>query len=82
MKRALFSIVAVAAMAAAGANYSFTGTTDKNPLEYAIGDTMAFTVTMVDKDASNASVSDLAGKNIELRWTLAGDRASWTATPR
>jgi cephalosporin-C deacetylase-like acetyl esterase len=74
MKKALFGSMLAAAFTAAAANYSFKGTTDKNPLEYTAGDTMAFTLTLVDKDAANATVTDLAGKNLELRWTLAGDQ--------
>jgi len=74
MKRVVLASLLAAAFAASAANYSFKGTTGKNPLEYTQGETMSFTVTLVDKDASNATVADLAGKGIELRWTLAGDQ--------
>jgi len=47
---------------------SFIGTTDKNPLEYKLNETMKFTVTLVDKANNNVAVT---GKN--LRWTLTDD---------
>ena len=66
----LMSLVAAVAVSAPllAESLSFTGTTDKNPLLYQVGEEMAFTVTLVDKDAKNAPV-----KGRRLRWTRVGD---------
>ena len=49
-------------------NLTFTGTSDKNPLLYKVGEPMTFTVTLVDKAAKNAPV-----KGRKLTWTRQGD---------
>ena len=51
-----------------GEQLAFKGGTDKNPLLYKSGETMTFTVTLVDKDLKNAPV-----KGRKLVWTRAGD---------
>ena len=65
---ALMTVIAVRA-----AKLAFIGTTDKNPLEYALNETITFTVTLVDKDNGNAAVT---GR--DLKWTLSGDDSSVT----
>ena len=52
---ALMTVIAVRA-----AKLAFIGTTDKNPLEYALNETITFTVTLVDKDNGNAAVTGTA----------------------
>lgn len=47
---------------------TFTGSTDKNPLLYKVGEEMTFTVTLVDKDAQNVPV-----KGRKLKWKRLGD---------
>ena len=66
-----FAAALGAALAASGEKLAFLGTTDKNPLEYALNETITFTVTLVDKDNGNAAVT---GR--ELKWTLSGDDSS------
>ena len=61
----------LAAFSASAEKLAFLGTTDKNPLEYALNETITFTVTLVDKDNGNAAVT---GR--ELKWTLSGDDSS------
>ncbi len=56
------------AFCAGAEDLSFIGTTDKNPLEYKLNETITFTVTLVDRDADNAAVTGRA-----LRWTLSHD---------
>ena len=56
------------ASCAFGENLTFKGVTDKDPLSYKVGEKMAFTVTLVDKDAKNAPV-----KGRRLVWQFAGD---------
>jgi len=73
-KVVLATLLAVVATAAFAADYTFKGGTDRNPLGYKAGETVVFTVTLVDKDAGNAAVTDLQGNEIELRWTLDADR--------
>ena len=72
MKTGLIAGVALfAAFAASAEKLAFLGVTDKNPLEYALNETITFTVTLVDKDSGNAAVT---GR--ELKWTLSGDDSS------
>lgn len=47
----------LAAFSASAEKLAFFGTTDKNPLEYALNETITFTVTLVDKDNGNAAVT-------------------------
>ena len=66
--RLLAGLTLLAAFAASAEKLAFLGTTDKNPLEYALNETITFTVTLVDKDNGNAAVT---GR--DLKWTLSGD---------
>jgi len=69
---------ALCGLSASAEKLSFVGTTDRNPLEYAVNEQMTFTVTLIDTANGNAAVT---GKN--LRWTLkddGGQTASGTAT--
>jgi len=70
MNRTLLTLAAAAAVAvpALAESLTFTGTTDRNPLLYKVGETMTFSVTLVDRDARNAPV-----KGRRLRWTRVGD---------
>ena len=69
MKRAFIcTCMLMMGFAASAEKLAFLGTTDKNPLEYALNETITFTVTLVDKDNGNAAVT---GR--ELKWTLSGD---------
>ena len=70
MNAKLMSLVAVAAVSAPlfAESLTFTGTTDRNPLLYKVGEEMTFSVTLVDKDAKNAPV-----KGRKLTWTRVGD---------
>ena len=80
MGRRACGIMCFAAMAAvfvaqaAKESLSFHGTTDKDPIAYACGEEMVFTVTLVDRNAKNAPV---AGRRIA--WTLDGDDGSHRA---
>ena len=76
MKRAVCGFVFAAALAsaAAGESLSFYGTTDRDPIAYACGEEMVFTVTLVDRNAKNAPV---AGRHVA--WTLDGDDGSHRA---
>ncbi len=56
---------ALTASSAFGANITFTGKTDKNPLEYQPGETMTFTVECFCDDAP--------AENVKLRWVRSGD---------
>ena len=72
MKKTILAGAALfAAFSASAEKLAFLGTTDKNPLEYALNETITFTVTLVDKDNGNAAVT---GR--ELKWTLFGDDSS------
>ena len=72
MKKTILTGAALlAALSASAEKLAFLGTTDKNPLEYALNETITFTVTLVDKDNGNAAVT---GR--ELKWTLSGDDSS------
>ena len=72
MKRAFIcTCMLMMGFAASAEKLAFLGTTDKNPLEYALNETITFTVTLVDKDNGNAAVT---GR--ELKWTLSGDDSS------
>ncbi len=74
--RNLLGLGALFGVFAAGAeDLSFIGATDKNPLEYALNETITFTVTLVDRDANNAAVT---GR--DLRWTLSHDDATLDKT--
>ena len=68
-----FAAALGAALTASAEKLAFIGTTDKNPLEYALNETITFTVTLVDKDNGNAAVT---GR--DLKWTLSGDDSSVT----
>lgn len=68
MKRLVGFGVLCAAFAVGAETLAFMGDSDKNPISYALNETITFTVKLVDKDAANAVVG---GK--ELRWTLSGD---------
>ena len=80
MEKRACGIMCFAAMAAAFVaqaakeSLSFHGTTDKDPIAYACGEEMVFTVTLVDRNAKNAPV---AGRRIA--WTLDGDDGSHRA---
>ena len=63
-----FAAALGAALTASAEKLAFLGTTDKDPLQYALNETITFTVTLVDKDNGNAAVT---GRN--LKWTLSGD---------
>ena len=60
-----FAAALGAALTASAEKLAFLGTTDKDPLQYALNETITFTVTLVDKDNGNAAVT---GRN--LKWTL------------
>ena len=62
------AMAAVFVAQAAKESLSFHGTTDKDPIAYACGEEMVFTVTLVDRNAKNAPV---AGRR--FAWTLDGD---------
>lgn len=64
----LTTMLSLMAACAFGEKLTFTGVTDKDPLTYAVGEKMTFTVTLVDRDAKNAPVK---GRN--LVWKFAGD---------
>ena len=68
------AMAAVFVAQAAKESLSFHGTTDKDPIAYACGEEMVFTVTLVDRNAKNAPV---AGRRIA--WTLDGDDGSHRA---
>ncbi len=79
MNGKIIGMVAGAVAAVSGVSFAesltFMGTTEKNPLEYGLNETIKFSVTLVDKDNGNAPV---AGK--ELRWTIAKDGSKATET--
>ena len=66
-----FAAAFCAALTASAEKLAFLGTTDKDPLQYALNETITFTVTLVDKDNGNAAVT---GRN--LKWTLSGDEGA------
>ena len=68
-----FAAALGAALTASAEKLAFLGTTDKDPLQYALNETITFTVTLVDKDNGNAAVT---GR--DLKWTLSGDDSSLT----
>ena len=51
------AMAAVFVAQAAKESLSFHGTTDKDPIAYACGEEMVFTVTLVDRNAKNAPVA-------------------------
>ena len=63
--------LAAALGASAAESLSFHGVTDRDPLSYACGEEMVFTVTLVDRSAKNAPVP---GRRVA--WTLEGDDGS------
>lgn len=68
MKSVALPVAALLAFPAVAEALSFLGATDRNPLLYACGEEMAFTVTLVDREAGNAPV-----KGRRLVWTRQGD---------
>jgi beta-galactosidase len=69
MFRTLFLTLGIsAALASSGESLSFLGSTDANPLLYACGEEMVFTIRLVDTDADNAPVP---GRR--LQWMRRGD---------
>ena len=61
----------VASFVSSAQTLTFIGNSNKNSLEYALGEEITFTVSLVDKDANNAPVAGLP-----LKWTLSGDDSS------
>lgn len=64
----LCGLAMAVSLCAQGEQLTFTGKTDRHPLSYAVGETMTFTVRLVDKSAGNAPV---AGR--KLVWKTEGD---------
>jgi len=69
MSKILGAVVAACvSLASSGEQLTFTGKTDKHPLSYAVGETMAFTVRLVDKAAGHVPI-----KGRKLVWKTEGD---------
>ena len=68
MSHKLIGLVATAFAVVSGVSsaqtLTFIGNSNKNALEYACGEEITFTVSLVDKDANNAPVAGLP-----LKWT-------------
>lgn len=67
MNMKLVGLVIAAVATVSGTSFAesltFMGSTEKNPLEYKLNETIKFSVTLVDKDNGNAPV---AGKELQV----------------